>query len=836
MALPSNITLTPDSFLESELPSSVSISGTDIFERPHTTDSELFTQTGDSINLYGTWTVDNSSPTGSETFNVQDIDTYSRTESQLVDPRPNKFLGVSLWFKRDSTGASNDNSTLLRLTGTAANGYKDLIDIGGFYTNSAGIDVNFFGTAGYSTHARVFTATNAIAANTWYHLYCYLDDPSDSASLPHLFINGVEVTHYQAKSANWDYHEPFRQDIGGSSILSGSPNMSYVGSSISDVYVSTQPDFVNQLNAYYTNTSIPTSSYDELLEFRSAATGDLPLSQYGGGAGQSDGIIGKSYDGSGTASYIDATTKLPNFNTGFKGFSLWYKVPYTTSISGTDTVFSISDSSNSAVHAMKVTMTNAYIYFTTSLGLTWKQNRVPRPWTPYDKWHHLFFYHDSSVDSNPIKVWLNGVEQTNNTTNDLFTAEPSNQDIFEIGVDRRPTGTLSRYNYYIGELCDFYWSTDSAFKDQVDKYYNQPTILVGTTDVTPTNYISTDVIDITIPSLVDGTYPIDITNSSGTGSTQLTVGDTSVNITINTSSSIIILRSRLMTSHISVLVPSSIVQLKTANCEILTHVVSNDRLINLRNFLPVSFDGSEVSDFVGFFEDFLNYDLFQHKKDGPASTTDVGILKKIELLFTLRDPDLIDEKFIQYFASQLGYNINYSRGDIANITGGTTDRDINGYLRNTIQQLPHWYKFKSTNNAIIMLMYSFGIVSDILTLWTDDYDNSWKSESPRFEQDGVNPGALPDGYYPTPHYKIVVNDTKTPNGWQNNLTNIIELVESIKPINTVFEGFAVKVFIDGIDPETDEENFGFDTTEVISTPVINSIKIGTSTMLNTQTP
>lgn len=282
-------------------------------------------------------------------------------------------------------------------------------------------------------------------------------------------------------------------------------------------------------------------------------------------------------------------------------------------------------------------------------------------------------------------------------------------------------------------------------------------------------------------------------------------------------------------SNINVVAPVSILNISQKRAELLNNPVINDRLINLRNFLPTSFDGTEVSDFVGFFEDFLNYDLFQHTKDDGASTTDVSILKKIELLFTLRDPDLIDEKFIQYFANQMGYNINYSKLDITNVTEDETNHDINGYLRQTIRSLPHWYKFKSTNNAIIMLMYSFGIVSDILNLWTNDYENNWKSESPRFEQDVTPPGGLTEGYYPTPHYQIVVNDTRTPPGWQTNLDNIITLVESIKPINTVFEGFAIKIFISGINP-------GFDVMDVRTTPIINSIKMGTSTMLNTQTP
>ena len=240
--------------------------------------------------------------------------------------------------------------------------------------------------------------------------------------------------------------------------------------------------------------------------------------------------------------------------------------------------------------------------------------------------------------------------------------------------------------------------------------------------------------------------------------------------------------------------------------------VENDRLINLRNFLPTVFDGTDVSDFIGFFEDFLNYDLYEYKLNN-VSSVDVSILKKIELLSTLRDPDLIDANYINFFANQLGYNISYTKGDIKTVTDDT-EAEVNGYLRETIRSLPHWYGFKTTDNAISMLMYSFGIVSDVINLWTDDYQNNWVGETPNFEQD-INPPVIPQGYYPTPHFKIEVNTTQTPPGWEDNLQNIIKLVNDIKPINTVFEGFSTKIIVD---PDSSEN---FDTIDVSMAVLIN---------------
>ena len=116
----------------------------------------------------------------------------------------------------------------------------------------------------------------------------------------------------------------------------------------------------------------------------------------------------------------------------------------------------------------------------------------------------------------------------------------------------------------------------------------------------------------------------------------------------------------------NLVVARNVIDIISLPVEINNPSVENDRLINLRNFLPNSYDETDVSEFIGFFEDFLNNDIYSHKTDGEATRTSVSILKKIELLDTLKDPYLIDEEYINFFAKQLGYNITYSRDDIKN--------------------------------------------------------------------------------------------------------------------------------------------------------------------------
>lgn len=220
--------------------------------------------------------------------------------------------------------------------------------------------------------------------------------------------------------------------------------------------------------------------------------------------------------------------------------------------------------------------------------------------------------------------------------------------------------------------------------------------------------------------------------------------------------------------------------------------VKNDRLINLIKYLPDNFSGTQLSEFILFFENFLNYELFDHKIDPNLPDKKISILKKIELLSTLRDPNLIDADLLQFFASYLGYDINYNRADIFTTS---TVTETNNYLRETISSLPSWYKLKSTSSSLSMLMYMFGIVSEVYTIWTNDYENNWDKENPTYESDKINVN-LPAGYYPTPHFNVTINNDSTQGDYLSNLSTIIPMIESIKPINAVFEGFRLSTVLD----------------------------------------
>jgi hypothetical protein len=217
----------------------------------------------------------------------------------------------------------------------------------------------------------------------------------------------------------------------------------------------------------------------------------------------------------------------------------------------------------------------------------------------------------------------------------------------------------------------------------------------------------------------------------------------------------------------------------------------NDRLINLVNFLPQHLYDSETFDFTKLFENFLN--TMYEDRDHPCN---YGILKKIEQIGDLHDPQLMDSEYLQFYANFLGYDLTLNRGEIGNITNevaadGTyiDDEESKKYLRFVVENLPNWYKIKSTRNAVKIMLFSFGIIGDLFTLFSNDYDKKWISDR---EDDRSSVGTqLPSEYYPTPHFQLAINLRRTAPTWLQNLGPILNAIDSIRPINTVFERFAM---------------------------------------------
>lgn len=183
------------------------------------------------------------------------------------------------------------------------------------------------------------------------------------------------------------------------------------------------------------------------------------------------------------------------------------------------------------------------------------------------------------------------------------------------------------------------------------------------------------------------------------------------------------------------------------------------------------------------------------------ATSGISILEKIHRLNDLQDPDLMDVEYLQYYANNLGYNVNINRGELGNlaeyVTSATSvDIETEKYLRFAIRNLPFWYRIKTTHNAVKIMLYSFGLIGDISQYYTNNYlpeseGGKWVTED--IDQRNYSLSAIPNDFYPTPHFIVWVNlNLSTANlSWQYEKRNekrneIINAIESIHPVNTVF--------------------------------------------------
>jgi hypothetical protein len=228
----------------------------------------------------------------------------------------------------------------------------------------------------------------------------------------------------------------------------------------------------------------------------------------------------------------------------------------------------------------------------------------------------------------------------------------------------------------------------------------------------------------------------------------------------------------------------------------------SNRQIDLQPYLPSYLKETEVNELINFFQEFLN--TLHQEKIYTTSATEfeinnrpkISILEKINRLSDLQDPDLIDIEYIQFFANNLGYSIDLSRGELGiledqNSNDPATQEDVKRYLRFVVSNLPNWYKIKTTNNAVKIMLYSFGLVGDLITRFTSDYKTDNGGNWINFREGRDSYENIGSNFYPTSHFVVSVElDESLRNFSLNNSTryNVINAIESIRPINTVSDG------------------------------------------------
>lgn len=169
------------------------------------------------------------------------------------------------------------------------------------------------------------------------------------------------------------------------------------------------------------------------------------------------------------------------------------------------------------------------------------------------------------------------------------------------------------------------------------------------------------------------------------------------------------------------------------------------------------------------------------------------MVEKIERLVYLKDPNVIDFEFITELARYMGYDITLLIDDIQQSAIYKTDKEKEMAVRKTIQNLPQFYALKSTKSGLESMLLAFGIVGDIVTMWTDA-DKQYEEFIPDYQVRDTQYANLINlnktiRMVSTPHFKLNIdidgNFDNQLNG--SELNRLRSSIVRYKPINTVFD-------------------------------------------------
>ena len=576
MAIPSNLIVTPDLILNTNLPTQITISGTDIFERPSYTGRELF----DVID--SRWKGGATQGQGIIGKSIVLNGSSSYYEVPITESLTD-FYGFGVWFKTNQTSGTRG---VIASVSESTTGFQSMAYIGNgaAYGGNGAITVQMYCLNGVSSvFKRVRTNLTGLNDGNWHYLFTYLD-LSVGTNAIQVEIDGVSqsttiLNNETATSFRNDYDNFY---LGAratpSEFLNGelcgfykstNPNFKFEGlkySNLPDVVVNsvdvtssvtytseteityTAPDTLpsGTINGSVTNSigtgvfsfliesppsnlvvtpnpildsSLPTTisiSGTDIFE-RPSYTGrelfDVVDSRWKGGATQVQGLIGNAFKGNGTDAYIDNSVNLPTL-TNYFAYSFWFK-------GGTQ-------SSGNKMMDISVTTGNGLLDVTLRpdgkiqvtlfgvLGID-GERKISRTINTYDDnlWHNVIVINDISTPSNPIDVYVDGISNYDIIDNDNITTF-QNFNEWTIGCEYFSS---SYQNFFDGEINNLYWSTNPDFVNHITKYTNLPDVVVNSVDVTSSvTYTSETEITYTAPNtLPSGTINGSVTNVTGAG-------------------------------------------------------------------------------------------------------------------------------------------------------------------------------------------------------------------------------------------------------------------------------------------------------------------------------
>lgn len=171
------------------------------------------------------------------------------------------------------------------------------------------------------------------------------------------------------------------------------------------------------------------------------------------------------------------------------------------------------------------------------------------------------------------------------------------------------------------------------------------------------------------------------------------------------------------------------------------------------------------------------------------------LVEKLERLIYLRDANVIDYELIGYLARFMGYDITDAKNDVDSNRMYATREAREKALRETVSNLPQYYTLGGTKPGLEMLMETFGLVAEVITMWTDvnrPYDELIEEDQVSARENADYEQGKISKWVPTPHVKVKFrSDANFDNGvvGDEKLSTLIKNIKCFKPIQVVFDDF-----------------------------------------------
>jgi hypothetical protein len=200
-------------------------------------------------------------------------------------------------------------------------------------------------------------------------------------------------------------------------------------------------------------------------------------------------------------------------------------------------------------------------------------------------------------------------------------------------------------------------------------------------------------------------------------------------------------------------------------------------------------------------EDFANIAPRDDMKNSFHGVPDLKypLIEKIERLAYLRDANVIDFELIGYLARFMGYDLTSMADDVQTSNLYRTVKQQENAIREAVLNLPQYYALGGTNAGLKMLMGAFGVIGDVLTLYTNTmhpYEELLNKDevAGRLEEDTTN-GTIEGTWVSTPYIDIALTDDSRFPQFAIQVDDIQRIREQIrvwKPIQVVFRDILLR--------------------------------------------